>query len=42
MENMFEMLEERVEVQDMEDATSLNVTRGEITFDNVEFSYHPK
>ena len=39
METMFGLLDETPEVQDKPDATPLNVTAGELVFDNVHFGY---
>jgi ATP-binding cassette, subfamily B, heavy metal transporter len=41
MENMFALLNRPEEVQDRPGATPLQVTKGEIRFDNVVFSYDP-
>lgn len=41
MENMFELLEENPDVQDVKDAPHLEVKKGEVEFIDVEFSYSP-
>jgi ATP-binding cassette, subfamily B, heavy metal transporter len=41
IELMFSILGENAEIQDAPGATALNVTRGEVRFDNVEFQYDP-
>ncbi|HUP20636.1 MAG TPA: ABC transporter ATP-binding protein/permease [Gemmatimonadota bacterium] len=41
MEAMFALLEEGVEVADTDGAPPLDVSRGEIVFDGVSFSYNP-
>jgi len=40
MGEMFELLEQPAEVVDKEDAKNLIITGGEVTFDNVDFSYN--
>lgn len=40
MEKLFELFDEKPEVQDAENAKTLIVKKGEIEFDNVSFSYH--
>ncbi len=39
---MFSLLDEAEEVTDKEDATDLVINKGEITFENVKFSYDPE
>lgn len=39
MENMFDLLKEDVEVQDKEDATTLDLRNGRVEFKNVTFGY---
>eukprot|EP01095_Lingulamoeba_sp_RSL-Kostka_P013678 TRINITY_DN5726_c0_g2_i2.p1 TRINITY_DN5726_c0_g2~~TRINITY_DN5726_c0_g2_i2.p1 ORF type:complete len:717 (-),score=222.29 TRINITY_DN5726_c0_g2_i2:89-2074(-) len=41
LENMFSLLSEDVEVTDDEDCIDLEVSKGNISFDNVSFSYKP-
>ena len=40
MAEMFELLDAHEEIQDDPDATPLHITHGEITFENVDFSYN--
>ena len=42
MEKMFELLEIRPEIRDRAGAAPLRVTAGELTFDDVSFSYDPR
>ncbi len=39
LERMFDLLERQPEIQDAKDATALQVTHGEIRFENISFSY---
>lgn len=39
LERMFDLLERQPEIQDTKTATALQVTRGEIAFENITFSY---
>lgn len=41
LEFLFQLLNVRPEIEDKEDASSLKITRGEIEFDHVNFSYEP-
>lgn len=41
LEFLFQLLNVRPEIEDKEDASSLKITRGEIEFDHVNFSYDP-
>ncbi|VEL06717.1 unnamed protein product [Protopolystoma xenopodis] len=42
MENMFDLLDEKVEIQDVPDASDLKITTGRIEFKNVSFHYTPE
>tara|TARA_R110002050_G_scaffold70425_1_gene151777 strand:+ start:20970 stop:22778 length:1809 start_codon:yes stop_codon:yes gene_type:complete len=42
MEHMFGLLNEPVDVQDKKDAQNIDITKGNITFKNVVFSYNPE
>eukprot|EP00808_Paulinella_micropora_P032085 g24929.t1 len=41
VENMFELMEEPIEIRDVPDAPELHLTQGEVRFENVSFSYTP-
>ena len=41
MERMFDLLNQGEEINDRDDATSLNVTQGQIKFNHVDFDYDP-
>ncbi len=41
-EKLFQLLRERPEIKDTAEARPLRVTRGEVVFDNVSFSYEPE
>lgn len=42
MENMFELLREHRDVDDVPDAPDLEVKDGSVEFDNVTFGYQPE
>ena len=42
MENMFDLLEEKQEVKDSEDAVEIEVSKGQVEFDDVHFHYDPR
>ncbi len=42
MDDMFSLLERETEIEDQADAPALNLTGGEVTFENVSFHYQPE
>lgn len=42
MENMFELLDEKLEVKDVRQAPAIEVKQGTIEFNDVHFRYHER
>ncbi len=42
IEKMFDLMEERPDISDKPNATALNVSQGDVSFENVTFAYDPR